>query len=220
MKEEISINKTNIIISVVVSFLMSIIIGSSIGLKLDNLGWGISAGIITLIIHISTLLIIYSSLKKISWYVNYIPLLFVLLIFLVTIFFVPNVVIEPINSKKIIPSHILYYLDKWNFHASLMRIVQTMLALISIVCSLLVAMQINHYKSKTIKWIAFVSALSIGILSTFSFGEKANSFRTAWRMLNTAVIKYESIPDYSVEELINVYDEAEKIIANVKINIE
>src|SRR5690606_1826865 len=114
-------------------------------------------------------------------------------------------------------SQILLQLDRWALQASLMRITQIVLGLASIVCSLLVAMQINTFKARTLKWLAFTSALSVGVLSSFGFGEKANNFRNAWRMLNTAVIRYEVAPDSTkLMELIDVYSEAEKVIGDVQ----
>ncbi|HII92009.1 MAG TPA: hypothetical protein HA262_07545 [Methanosarcina sp.] len=65
---------------------------------------------------------------------------------------------------------------------------------------------------------AFIAALSIGLSNGFDLGSKANRTRKAWRQLNTAIFSYELNPNYTIDELIKAYYDAETIIGDVKEN--
>jgi hypothetical protein len=64
--------------------------------------------------------------------------------------------------------------------------------------------------------LAALAAIAIALVSTFELSAKSNNFRNGWRLLHAAIMRYEEEPDYSVEKLIEAYEQAEKLIGDVK----
>ena len=63
--------------------------------------------------------------------------------------------------------------------------------------------------------LSVVAAISISLTSAFELGNKANNVRNGWRMLHAGIMRYEQEPDFTSEELIGVYEKAEKLIGDV-----
>lgn len=114
------------------------------------------------------------------------------------------------------PEEILKNLRRWEIMANLLRIIHILLGIVAITSSLLVAAKINSFDAVLIEWLAFLAALSTALLSGFNLGNKANRMRAAWRLLNTARLKYELEDTYTIGELIDCYNEAETIVGDVK----
>lgn len=106
--------------------------------------------------------------------------------------------------------------NAWKLEGSLLRTVHALLGIAAIVSSLLVAAKINSFESEQIEWLAFLAAVSVGVLNGFDIGSKANRMRRAWRKLNAAVLRYEGIPGQGIENVIKAYEEGEIIIGDVK----
>lgn len=104
----------------------------------------------------------------------------------------------------------------WKLEGSLLRTIHALLGIAAIISSLLVAAKINSFKSEQIEWLAFVAAVSVGLLNGFDIGSKANRMRRAWRKLNSAILRFEGISCNGIEEVITAYEEAEMIIGDVK----
>jgi hypothetical protein len=60
-----------------------------------------------------------------------------------------------------------------------------------------------------------LAAMSVGILSALDLGVKANGLRNAWRHMNAAIARYHNIPEFTVEQLIQAYEEAEVLIGDL-----
>lgn len=118
--------------------------------------------------------------------------------------------------ERKVPEKIKMQLRKTNQQAFWLRLVHALLSISSIVCSLLVAAKINSFEPVLIEWLAFMAAASVGIMSGFDLGSKANRMRRAWRRLNAAIIEFEEDSNTTIEELIEAYKDAEQIIGDVK----
>ena len=70
-----------------------------------------------------------------------------------------------------------------------------------------------------LKWIAFASALATGLLSALDPGGEANRMRNAWRILNTAVIRYQ-IGTLDVKDVITAYERGESRIGDYTVEVK
>jgi len=142
----------------------------------------------------------------------------IVLSFLFLIYYKPDMsaFYQPLTDKKV-PYEILEHLHRWSVHAEALRLLYDLLGITGTIFSLLIAMNIKQLRRYT-QWLAFAAALSFGIISAFDIGDKANRTRQAWRQLNAAVLRYQSITDVRIEDLINEYQRAENIVGDVKPN--
>ena len=61
---------------------------------------------------------------------------------------------------------------------------------------------------------AFIAAISIAFLTAFNLGAKSNNTRNAWRLLNTAILRFnEGI--LNKEGVINAYEKGEALIGGI-----
>jgi hypothetical protein len=68
-----------------------------------------------------------------------------------------------------------------------------------------------------VKIIAFVAALSSGILTTFSISRKNQEIWAAWRMMNAAILRYQYDPTFTRIQLIDTWEKAETTLGNATI---
>lgn len=61
--------------------------------------------------------------------------------------------------------------------------------------------------------LSATAAISVGIMSGLDLRGNADRVRRAWRVLNSAVIHYETDPNFTVQELNEAYTKAEDIIS-------
>ena len=110
--------------------------------------------------------------------------------------------------------YILYYLTKWDSTAAILRGMHILLGVFSVLFSLLAAAEISEQNVIWPKIYALIAALSIGLMTAFDMGTKSNNVRTAWRKLNTCIMKYNN--NVAKEgDIITCYEEAEKTIGDV-----
>ena len=64
---------------------------------------------------------------------------------------------------------------------------------------------------------AFIAALSIAFLTAFNLGAKSNNTRNAWRLLNTAVMRFNK-GIIGKDEVINAYESGEALIGGITFN--
>ncbi|GAA5125908.1 hypothetical protein GCM10023212_28480 [Luteolibacter yonseiensis] len=69
------------------------------------------------------------------------------------------------------------------------------------------------------KWVlaglAFSSSLALGFITNFNLGGKAAEIRAAWRILETALLRYKNQEDFTMEKLLDAYKLAEDTLGNV-----
>jgi hypothetical protein len=98
-------------------------------------------------------------------------------------------------------------------------LIHAALGITAIVSSLLVAAKLSILEIPA-EWLALTAAVSVGLMSGFNLGAKANSMRRAWRSLNAALLKYNHGVDNDAGNLIAAYAEAEAIIGDVKADVK
>ena len=119
----------------------------------------------------------------------------------------------------------------WHRYAVLLRFFHILIGLIAIISSVTVASRVlegsfsffgTTYNGVALSpWMAWLTAISTGILTSFNLGDKSNNMRNAWRKLYTAKMIYisgveEKTPIY---KLIDAYKEGENIIGDIEIKM-
>lgn len=130
-----------------------------------------------------------------------------------------------VSTKRPVPKDIRDILDRWSQRAQILRIVHVTIGLAAIILTITVASRVIEPDIHSIRGIdaydlvAWIAAVTTGILTSLSIGSKSNGMRNAWRLLNEAKIRYENEDDFDVEKLIDAYKEGEKLIGDVEIKI-
>jgi hypothetical protein len=205
---------------IIVSIVVGILIGIIFGYLNDSSSLGVTCGfIITISIIFFVLLpdgtvVAVKSSKKLIFVLAYFVLIGGALVLYLYSF--NSEQFTPHPSGRELPVQIEKNFKNWTMLSSLLRLVHIILGLVATVCSILVAMEIKKIDNERKKWLAFTAAISYSILSAFDLGDKANRTRTAWREMNAAIIRYQEGVDTSKANLIMKYEEAEKIIGDVK----
>ena len=104
-------------------------------------------------------------------------------------------------------------LERWQVQTRALRTVHAILTVAATACSLLVAAKV--LADRFVSFAAFGAALSIGLLSAFDLGSKANRLRRAWRLLRAEFLRFRE-NRCDAERLIDTYLIAEDIIGDVK----
>lgn len=118
-----------------------------------------------------------------------------------------------------IPDEIKSILNRWYRQARVLRTVHACLGIAAIISSLLVAAKINSFETTYIEWLAFIAAVTVGLMSGFNLGDKANQMMRAWRLLNAAALKFKHEEKPDQMKLIKAYEDAESIIGDVKAEV-
>jgi hypothetical protein len=204
------------IIGIIIGFL----IGSAMGYLNNSASLGLTCGFIIAVSIIffavlpEGMIVSLKSAKKLIYAIIYLVLVAGALILYLYSF--NSAHYTPIVNGREIPIQIQENFKNWTLLSSLLRLTHIVLGLVATVCSILVAMEIKKIDGERKKWLAFTAAVSFSVLSAFDLGDKANRTRTAWREMNSAIIRYQEGVDTSKVNLINAYEEAEKIIGDVK----
>jgi len=114
------------------------------------------------------------------------------------------------------PGNITEALHAWGWQVPVLRTVHAILGIAAVLCSVLVAAKISTFAAAAIQWLAFTAAGATGLLAAFDLGGKANRMRRAWRKLNAAVTLYEADGQISLEQLVQIYEQSEELIGDVK----
>jgi hypothetical protein len=111
-------------------------------------------------------------------------------------------------------------LKTFNRLSFILQILFTFFALSSVCLSLAVATFSSEMeKEGKLKYFAYAAALSSSIISAFSLDRKSSDARTAWRLLNVALMRRTSNPKaLSEDELIRFYAEAEDTLGHIVFN--
>ncbi len=123
---------------------------------------------------------------------------------------------EPIHPKRTVPDRIAKIHRSWTQQARLFRTIHISLLMLATASSILASAGILKDFHGIPNPLAIVAAIAIGAVSAVSLGDKANNFRNAWRLLNAAIMRFEQEPDFTMEQLIKAYEDAEKQIGDVR----
>jgi hypothetical protein len=125
-------------------------------------------------------------------------------------------VCPPLAAREI-PAEILSHLHDWEKMANWDRGLQMALGVTGLAAALALSTFADFFKSPYwTKMLAFIAALCFGVLSAFDIGGKADAARTGWRHLNTAILKYQNNPKYTIDNLIDAYSDGEAMVGNVR----
>jgi hypothetical protein len=108
-------------------------------------------------------------------------------------------------------------LKSWERQTKVLRALHVLLGLIAIISSVTVASRLITPESTMMAGIAWLAAITSTILTYMGLEAKSNNMRTAWRILNTAVLRYRE--DKDMKKLIEAYERGEEIIGDVKVTL-
>jgi hypothetical protein len=117
-----------------------------------------------------------------------------------------------VDAPRPVPPEIQTTFQSWRGQALRLRIIHVGLLIAASIFSILTAADVGVPLRP---YFAVAAALSVGILSALDLGVKANGFRNAWRHMNAAMARYHSIQEYTVEQLIQAYEDAETLIGDL-----
>jgi hypothetical protein len=121
---------------------------------------------------------------------------------------------QPISKEDGVPE-VVPFLIYWKITANKLRMFQILLGLSATFFSILTATSITISSSEFYsKIFAFISALSIGLMTAFDLGTKSNNMMDAWRHLAFTVMKFNN-DLCDKQAVIDAYNEGEKLIGDV-----
>ena len=108
----------------------------------------------------------------------------------------------------------LTYLKLWSYNTTRLWVIHITLGVLATFFSLLAGALMGDPYIGWARAFAFIAAVSISMLTAFNLGTKSNNVRNAWRMLNSAIIKFNHniIPK---KEVIATYEAGEALIGGV-----
>lgn len=112
-------------------------------------------------------------------------------------------------EKEPVPNEIKEQLNKWNIQARLLRATYSILGLSVIIASVMTGAGWVQEK------VALLAAIATGALTYYKLETRSDNMRNAWRMLNTAVLRYKTEEDFTIKELNEAYIKGEETIGNV-----
>jgi hypothetical protein len=121
------------------------------------------------------------------------------------------------TQSRRVPERILKIHRRWTGQVKVLQTVHVLLVVTATTASILAAAGLGKGWSPVVENpLSIVAAVAIGLVSAFELGNKANSFRNAWRVLHAAIMRFEEDAAYSVNQLIGEYEAAEKLIGDTK----
>ncbi len=132
-----------------------------------------------------------------------------------------NDIIEPIEKpESTLPEEIRKMRKTWSSHSTILRIIHVLLGIIAIVTSVTVAARVVDPNSNLMAYLAWSAAVSSTLLTSMSLEAKSNHYRTAWRMLNVAVLRYRTEKNSDIAKLNDAYEKGESTIGDVNIQVK
>jgi hypothetical protein len=114
-----------------------------------------------------------------------------------------------------IPAEISSQLSHWDSIARCLRILQVALGILGTASALTVTTFAAEIGTFWVKVCSFIAAVSVGILTAFDIGGKANATRLAYRHLNRAILRYRYVPASSLDNLLDSFSHAQDIVGGV-----
>ena len=118
-----------------------------------------------------------------------------------------------------IPREIMKRLKIWNSVSGKLRILHIFLGIIAIISSITVAARVFDVNDVFMPWVAWLAAISSTLLTSMNLGTKSNQVRTAWRILNEAVLRFQTEDHFPIEKLNDAYKTGEKTVGDVEIKL-
>jgi hypothetical protein len=185
--------------------------------------------VVVILIGIFSLVLVNSTLISSIYWIYFWPILLIILGIVVVLNFIRKIINEDhaTNHEEQNEKHVLEEIDEklywWHNYAWWLRVFHIFIGLIAVISSITIASSLlDGTKGETLRpWIAWITAISTGILTSFNLGEKSNNMRRAWRELTAAKMIYDSKAkkDTPIYDLINSYKEGENIIGDLEIKM-
>ena len=118
-------------------------------------------------------------------------------------------------SDRVIPPGVRRLRVFWFSLMQLWRIIHYSLGFAGVICATAVAAkpQLLIERGGLLDFLAWASAISVGLLVLFRPHSRANAYAAAWRHLNDACNRYSFEPAFTVSQLFDALRDGEKIIA-------
>lgn len=123
-----------------------------------------------------------------------------------------------VKGEKV-PDEIIKRLKMWNLVSGILRYLHISLGIIAIVSSVTVASRLFLPGTYLMAWVAWLAAISSALLTSMNLGTKSNQVRTAWRILNEAVLRFQTEDDFTFKNLNDAYKTGEQTVGDVEIKI-
>jgi len=138
---------------------------------------------------------------------------FILLIVIFNVFFLNG---DQSREETLLIKDLYGFLNVWDNQADFWYSVHLTLSFGSILASLtLTAYPIKFRSEGSVKGLAFVAALSTGLITAFEPGNMSNAYREGWRELNVALLACKAdsnTQDRCNNDLVIAYAKGEKLI--------
>lgn len=118
--------------------------------------------------------------------------------------------------KNEIPNQIKKSLKKWNIESSILQFLYIFLGAISIIAPLIVAGFTDLLGDFLTRLVSFCGAIAVGIIGGFRLSMHANKSRRAYIELRSAIVRYETNPDFTLDNLAEEYTSIAKTIGSIK----
>lgn len=116
---------------------------------------------------------------------------------------------------RAVPKPIIENLKSWNRIARSLRFIFVFLGCAATVSGLIATTFTEQLGFFWTKMFTFAASASIGLLTAFDIGGKANAVRRAWRNLQTAVLRYQEDSAYELSSLLEEYKRGEEAVGDV-----
>ncbi len=123
-----------------------------------------------------------------------------------------------VKGEKV-PDEIMKRLKIWNSVSGKLRYLHISLGIIAIMSSVTVASRLFLPDTNLMAWIAWLAAISTALLTSTNLGTKSNQVRTAWRILNEAVLRFQTEDDFTFKNLNDAYKIGEQTVGDVEVKI-
>lgn len=126
-----------------------------------------------------------------------------------------------VEQESKILTDIQRYCTMWSTIANAYNVCIVILGVAAISTSVLVSIytgtNIDVISIKTLKVLACISTISLGLMTAFNLVSNSNNARNAWRSLNSAMMMYKS-GTISIQQLIEQYQKGEGQVGNITFN--
>jgi len=120
-----------------------------------------------------------------------------------------------LGEKREVPEEIKKVFKDWNRAATGTSIAWIVMVIISTIGSVFVAITVSFLAPIMVEFAAFLAAISVGLVNAFDMRGHARRHRTAWRILNAAMMRYEH-GELTKEKLFEAYEKGEAVIMEMK----
>jgi hypothetical protein len=121
-------------------------------------------------------------------------------------------------APRNVPQGYKELLPVWNRLAISLQATYVVLGVMATVSSLAVATFTAELGPIRVKEVSFILAISLGLITAFDIGAKANASRGAWRLLNAATLAYANDPSFTIQDLYKQYLAGEALLGDIKYN--